>query len=96
MTGRLERYLFKRPETTRVQTVVADESFFGGTRESQRATLTVALTPVVQRKGIYELIPEIKKDIMALIPDYPSAQVQISAAGGFSGSSTLTIKHLLF
>jgi HAE1 family hydrophobic/amphiphilic exporter-1 len=91
VTGRLEKYLFKRPEVTRVQTVIADQSFFGGTRESQRATLTVALAPVVQRKGIYELIPEMKKDIVALIPDYPSAQVQISAAGGFSGSSTLTI-----
>ncbi len=90
-TGRVERYLFKRRDVTKVQAVVADRSMFAGSRESQRANLTVELTPVTTRKGIFELIPEVKNDVTALLPDFPSARIFVSAAGGFGGSSSLTV-----
>ena len=91
VTGRIETYLFKRSEVTKVQSVIADKSMFAGSRESQLATMTVALTPVARRRNIFALIPEMKKDITSRLPDYPSAQVTVSAAGGFSGSSSLSI-----
>ena len=89
VTNRLESYLLARPEVTTVQTVVGSSGVFGGgVNQNQNATMVVQLVPVGRRAGVYDLIPEFRRAMLALIQDHPSARLNVSAGGGFHGQGS--------
>ena len=87
-SGKLEAFLLDHPEVTTVQAVVGGASgtgsIFAGTNSAQ---LTVQLEPLGKRPGVFQLIPEYRAGMLALLRDRPTAQVFVSAGGGFAGSA---------
>ena len=92
MTGRLEAYVQRQPEVKTIQTVVSSTNFFTGSRYTYRATMTVTLKPVEKRRNIFALIPPYRQDLLRIVhSEFPSGRIQVSAGGGFGGSSSLQI-----
>jgi HAE1 family hydrophobic/amphiphilic exporter-1 len=92
MTGRLEAYVQRRPEVKTIQTVVSSTNFFTGSRYTYRSTMTVTLKPVEQRRNIFALMPLYRQDLLGIVhSEFPSGRIQVSAGGGFGGSSSLQV-----
>ncbi|HET6486417.1 MAG TPA: efflux RND transporter permease subunit, partial [Spirochaetia bacterium] len=91
--GRVEDYLRRQPEVVTVQSVIGSSpngvsGIFSGTNT---ANLVVQLKPVQDRISVFRLIPRYRAGILSRFHDQPSAQVLLSAAGGFGGGSTLQL-----
>ncbi len=92
--GRIESYLRQQPEVVTVQAVIGSSpngvsGIFSGTNT---ANMVVQMTPVQKRTNVYQLIPRYRAGILSLFHDQPSAQVLLSAGGGFGpGGSTLQL-----
>ena len=88
--GRLEAYLLAQPEVVTIQSVIGSSpngvggSFSGG----NTANLVVQLVSVKERPSIFALIPKYRSRMLSLLRDQPSAQVFVSAGGGFGPSGT--------
>jgi HAE1 family hydrophobic/amphiphilic exporter-1 len=89
-SGRLEAFLLGHPEVTKVQAVIGGAvgigSLFAGTNSAQ---LTVQLLPVGRRPSVFQLMPQYRAGMLALLRQWPTAQIFISAGGGFAGSALL-------
>jgi hydrophobic/amphiphilic exporter-1 (mainly G- bacteria), HAE1 family len=88
--GRIEAFLREQPEVESIQAVIGSSpngvgGIFSG---SNTANLVVRLAPVNARPGIFKLIPAYRGRMVALFRDQPSAQVFVSAGGGFGPSGT--------
>ncbi len=87
-SGRLEAFLLQHPEVTTVQAVIGGAvgtgSLFAGTNS---ASLTVQLVPLGRRPGVFQLMPAYRAGMLALLREWPTAQVFMSAGGGFAGSA---------
>jgi HAE1 family hydrophobic/amphiphilic exporter-1 len=92
LTGKVEAYIQRQPEVNTVQTVVSSTNLFTGSRFTYRASLTLTLKPVGKRMNIFLLIPRYRQDLLALVhSEFPSGRIQLSAGGGFGGSSSLQV-----
>jgi len=89
--GRIERFLFQQPEVDTVQTLVgASNSGVGGIfAGGNSASVVVQLVPINKRPGVFALIGSYRARMIVLFRDEPSAQIFVSAGGGFGnfGSS---------
>jgi hydrophobic/amphiphilic exporter-1 (mainly G- bacteria), HAE1 family len=89
--GRIEQFLFKQPEVETVQTLVGGSNTgVGGIFSSGNSSnLTVQLVPINKRPGVFALIGKYRGQLVAQFRDQPSAQIFVSAGGGFGnfGSS---------
>jgi HAE1 family hydrophobic/amphiphilic exporter-1 len=96
VTGELEAYLRTKSEIKTVQTVVAATNTFSGARYTYRSLLTLTLNPVEGRRNIFELIPEYRQALLAIVhKQFPSGRINVSASGGGpGGSSSLPIMVL--
>ena len=84
--GRIEAFLSHQPEVTTVQTLVGSSGGVGGAFSGGNSSSIIAqLVPLEKRKGVFALIPRYRGGMVALFRDQPSAQVQVSAGGGFGG-----------
>jgi len=85
--GRIEGFLFRQPEVDTVQTLVGASSsgvggiFSGGNSSS----ILVQLIPIEKRKRVFDLVPIYRAQLVALFKNEPSADVHVSAGGGFGG-----------
>jgi HAE1 family hydrophobic/amphiphilic exporter-1 len=85
--GRIEGFLFQQPEVDTVQTLVGASSSGVGSAfgSGNTSSIIVQLIPIEKRKGVFELIPRYRGRMVALFRDQPSAQISVSAGGGFGG-----------
>jgi hydrophobic/amphiphilic exporter-1 (mainly G- bacteria), HAE1 family len=85
--GRIEGFLFKQPEVETVQTLVgASNAGVGGIfAAGNTSSIVVQLIPIEKRKGVFDLITRYRGQLLALFRDQPSAQISVSAGGGFGG-----------
>ena len=85
--GRIEGFLFQQPEVVTVQTLVGASSTGVGSAFSagNTSSIVVQLVPIEKRQGIFNLIPRYRGRMVALFRDEPSAQIFVSAGGGFGG-----------
>src|SRR5208337_1411883 len=92
VAGKLEAYLRGRPEVEKVQTVVAFTDLFSGARYSYQCLMTLTLKPIEKRPGIFALMPRYRRDLLAIVhEEFPSGLLQLSAGGGFAGTSSLQV-----
>jgi hydrophobic/amphiphilic exporter-1 (mainly G- bacteria), HAE1 family len=85
-TGRIETFLSRQPEVTTIQTLVGSSGGAGGAFSGgNSSSLIVQLVPLEKRKGVFMLIPRYRSGLITLLRDQPSAQVSVSAGGGFGG-----------
>ena len=93
LTGRVEAYLQQQPEVNTVQTVVSSTNFFTGARYTYRTAMTLTLKPVGKRRNIFLLIPpRYRQNLLGIVhSEFPSGRIQLSAGGGFGGSSSLQV-----
>ncbi|HEY9594063.1 MAG TPA: efflux RND transporter permease subunit, partial [Spirochaetia bacterium] len=92
VTNRFESYLLGRPDVQTVQAVVASSGRMSNTKRSYTATLDVTLVEASRRASIFTLQSAIKKDLVALIPSFPTATVQVRVSGGpMSEGSSITM-----
>jgi HAE1 family hydrophobic/amphiphilic exporter-1 len=92
VAGKLEAYIRQQPEVRTTQTVVSSTNLFSGARYTYRSTLTMTLKPVGQRGNIFVLMPRYRQDLLDIVHrEFPSGRVQVSAGGGFAGSSALPV-----
>jgi HAE1 family hydrophobic/amphiphilic exporter-1 len=85
--GRLERFLTQQPEIDTIQTLVGASSAGVGAAFSagNTASIIAQLVPIEKRQGIFLMIPRYRGRMVALFRDQPSAQISVSAGGGFGG-----------
>ncbi len=83
--GKIEKVLLKKKEVKTVQTLI-----YAGQAD---ADLTVQLVPIEQRKNVFELAPEWRKDLLPIFAKQPSARLFVNTAryggnaGGFGGGT---------
>ena len=87
-TGKLEAFLFSRPEVDIVQTVVASSSTFSGANQPQNSTINVTLKSVTERQNVFVLMPAFRREMLALLRDQPSVRIMINAPGSGPGASS--------
>ncbi|HET6452033.1 MAG TPA: efflux RND transporter permease subunit, partial [Spirochaetia bacterium] len=92
--GRVEAFLYRQAEVDTVQTLVGSSTagvggiFSGG----NSASMVIQLIPIEKRAGVFALIPRYRGQLVALFKNEPSAEIRVSAGGGFGGfGSSLTL-----
>jgi HAE1 family hydrophobic/amphiphilic exporter-1 len=90
-TGRIETFLSRQPEVATVQSVIGSSpnglsGIFSG---DNTASITVQLTSISKRKGVFDLIPQYRGDILTLFRDQPSTQILVSSGGGFGSAGSV-------
>ena len=85
--GRIEGFLFKQQEVETVQTLVGSSNAgVGGLfAAGNTSSIVIQLVPIEKRKGVFDLITRYRGQLLALFRDQPSAQISVSAGGGFGG-----------
>ena len=85
-TGKLEAFLFQQPEVVTMQTLVGSSGGISGAFSGGNSSeIVVQLVPIEKRARVFDLIPKYRGGMIALFRDQPSAQISLSAGGGFGG-----------
>ncbi len=87
-TGRAEAWLFNQHDVLSVQTTVGSNGTATFGSSPNIAGMTVQLVPPRQRRNIFVLAAEYRKNLLALLRDQPSAGISASAAGGLQGQGS--------
>ncbi len=95
-TAKIERFLLARPEVRTVQAVVGSTGVFTtGVSQTQNATIDVQLVAIDRRRNVYDLIDDYRGPMTRLVADEPSAQLIVSASGGFQGQGSAVTLNIV-
>jgi HAE1 family hydrophobic/amphiphilic exporter-1 len=87
---KIEHFLLSQKPVKTVQTTIGGNGIFSS--GSNIAQMQVQLTPVGTRPSVFSLIPRYNAVVRGYVSAYPSANVFISAGGGFrGGGSSLSV-----
>lgn len=88
MVRRVEGYLAKRTEVTRVASIIGTTSGFTSAGvDARNATLALDLAPKGHRPSSFDLIPEYTRDLKKIFADRPEININVQAAQGGPGDS---------
>ena len=88
MVRRVEGYLAKRVEITRVASTIGTTSGFNSAGvDARNATLALDLAPKGQRPSSFDLIPEYARDLKKVFADRPEINLNVQSAQGGPGDS---------
>ena len=82
---RLEAKLLAQPYVKEVLATTGASDSGLSTPPAERATLNISLIDKSERKNVFELVGDIKKELEPLLADHPEASLRVSAKGGGPG-----------